>query len=82
MGEKIVKYATPTWGSPSSPTPNYKMRDISANYEQIYTKFSGIIPLTRRKRTIKKNLELFQPLWGQQQPPKYYKIPDIFRNYE
>ena len=46
--KKILKYVTPAWGSPSSPNapPKYRTRDISANYEQIYTQFPGIIPLT------------------------------------
>ena len=76
----MLKYVTPPWASPSSPTPNSKTCVISVNYEPISTKFSGMIPLTRRKRLLKKIF--ISPPLGAALAPQYYKIPDICGSYE
>ena len=88
--KKCWNMLPPPGAAPAAQPPNYKMRDISANYEPIYTKFSGFIPLTRRKRIIEKMLRYLTPLRGHQQPqilqnPRYLRhiwinINEICRN--
>ena len=53
--------------------PFSKTRSISAIYKPFSTKFSGIIPLTRIKKVIEKNLKYFTPSGGSPSPPHITK---------
>src|SRR6266581_3081405 len=70
--------------APGSPTPNYKTCVISANYEPISTKFSGISVSTSWQGMDEKYVEKCHPLFGLPHPHffKYCQLLDITDNNE
>src|SRR6266581_834458 len=55
--------------APAAQPLNYKTFDISANYERISMKFSGISLLARRRKLVK-NIKICYPLLGLPQQPQ------------
>src|SRR6266568_8388831 len=70
--------------APVTQPPNYKTCVLSANYEPISTKFSGISTPTRWQGIGKKMLKNATPSWGcpTSHILKYCQLLDICGNYE
>ncbi len=76
MCQENTKICHPLLGLPRSPTPHYKTCVISANYEPISTKFSGISVPASWQGIGEKYVEKCHPLLGLPHPP-YFQILSI-----
>ncbi len=84
MWRKYQNMSPSPGAAPGSPTPNYKTCVISANYEPISTKFSGISVPTSWQGMDEKYVEKCHPLFGLPHPHifKYCQLLDITDNNE
>src|SRR6266568_1682629 len=81
----MLKNVTPSWGCPTHHILKFcQLLDISANYEPISTKFSGISVPTSWQEIGETNVEKCHPRLGLPHPHifKYFKLLDITDNNE